>query len=214
MRYFLAFALITASLFAHSQTTDKTLGDIKGIVTDESGNQVSGATVYAVPQNISFDNITPRSTTTNSDGEFNFRGGFELGTYKLYSRKEAEGYPDSSDSFYANSKLEPPKVELTEDHPSTTVTVALGEKAAVLTGHVLDADTGVPLKAKLVFMDEDGNSHSVMVTGKYRTLIPAEKDVTLMVMVMSEEYSSQTPVPALRLSSGQEMDMDIPLSKR
>jgi hypothetical protein len=70
------------------------------------------------------------------------------------------------------------------------------------------------LKAKLVFMDEDGNSHSVMVTGKYRTLLPPGKGVTLMVMVMSPDYGSQVPVPPLRLAPGQEMDMDIPPSKR
>jgi hypothetical protein len=70
------------------------------------------------------------------------------------------------------------------------------------------------LKAKLVFIDQDGNSHSILVTGKYRTLVPPGKDLTLMVMVMSPDYGSQAPVPTLRLASGQEMDMDIPLSKR
>jgi len=170
--------------------------------------------VYAVPQDISFENLSPRSTTSNAAGEFDFRGGFALGTYKVYSRKDSDGYPDTSDSFYADPKREPAKVELTEDHPSASATVSLGDKAAVVAGHVVDADNRTPLKAKLVFMDDDGNSHSVLVTGKYRTLIPAGKDITLMVMVMSPNYGSQAPVPALRLSSGQEMDMDIPLSKR
>ena len=86
-------------------------------MTDENGSLVRGATVYAVPQDISFDNIAPRSTTANGAGEFDFRGGFELGTYKLYAGKDTEGYPESSDSFYANSKFEPPTVELTKDHP-------------------------------------------------------------------------------------------------
>ena len=214
MKFFLTFTLMAASLFAQSQVKDKTLGEIKGTVADENGNPVRGATVFAVPQDLSLDTIAPRSTTSNEAGEFDFHGGFELGTYKLYSRKDAEGYPDPSDNFYADPKLEPPKAELTEDHPSAAATVTLGDKAAVLAGRVVDADTGVPLKAKLVFMDEDGNSHSVLVTGKYRTLIPPGKDVSLMVMVMSADYGSQMPVPALRLSSGQEMDMDIPLSKR
>lgn len=90
--------------------------------------------------------------------------------------------------------------------------MALRDRAAVLAGSVVDATSGAPLKAKLVFMDEDGNSHSLMVTGKYRTLIPLGKDMTLMV-IMSPDYGSQVPVPPLRLASGQEMDMDIPLSK-
>lgn len=145
---------------------------------------------------------------------FGQRRGFALGTYKLYAKNESGGYPDPYDNFYADPKLEPPTIELTKDHPSSTTTVTLANRAAVLAGRVVDANSGVPLKAKLVFMDEDGNSHSLMVTGKYRTLIPAGKDVTLMVMVMSANYASQTPAPPLRLASGQEMDMDIPLSKR
>jgi hypothetical protein len=80
---------------------------------------------------------------------------------------------------------------------------------------VLSMPTRVPgLNAKLVFMDEDGHNHSVLVNGKYRALLPAGKDVTLMVMVMSPDYGSQSPVPPLRLAQGQEMHMDIPLSKR
>ena len=214
MKYFLTLALFFASFFAYSQTKEKPSGNIKGTVSDENGNPVPKATVYAIPQEASLDSASPRSTATNEAGEFDFHGGLALGTYKLYSTKDAEGYPDRSDSFYAQPKFEGKKVELTEDHPSSTATVDLGEKAAVLTGHVIDATTGAPLKAKLVFLDEDGNSHSVFVTGKYRTLLPAGKDVTLMVIVTSSDYDPQAPVPALRLSSGQEMDLDIPLSKR
>lgn len=213
MKCFLTLALVLASFFAYSQTKEKPSGNIKGTVSDENGNPVSKATVYAIPQEASLDSIAPRSTTTNEAGEFNFHGGFALGTYKLYSKKDAEGYPDRSDSFYADTKFEAKKVELTEDHTSATATVDLGEKAAVIVGRVIDAVTGAPLKAKLVFMDEDGNSHSVFVTGKYRTLLPAGKDVTLMVMAMSPDYDSQVPILALRLSSGQVMDLDIPLSK-
>jgi hypothetical protein len=214
MKFFLALAFITTTVLGYSQTKEKTLGEIKGGVTDGNGNLVPGATVVAVPQDISFENIAPRSTTADGGGEFNFRGSFALGTYKLYAKKESGGYPDPSDNFYADPKLSRPTIELTKEHPSSTTTVTLVNRAAVLAGRVVDAISGVPLKAKLVFLDDDGNSHSLMVTGKYRTLIPAGKDVTLMVMVMSPDYGSQTPAPPLRLASGQEMDMDIPLSKR
>jgi hypothetical protein len=209
MKFFLALALITTTVLTYSQTKEKTSGEIKGSVTDANGNLVPGATVYVIPQDISFENIAPRSITANGAGEFDFRGGFALGTYKLYAKKESDGYPDPSDNFYADPKLEAAAIELTKDHPSSTTTVTLANRDAVLAGRVVDATSGMPLKAKLVLIDEDGNSHSLMVTGKYRTLIPAGKDVTLMVMVMSPDYDSQTPVPPLRLASGQEMDMDI-----
>ena len=216
MKYFLAFALalVVTTLFAYSQTRDSPKGKIKGTVTDKDGNLVTAATVYLVPEAISFEELSPRSAKTDSNGEFDFHGVFQLGTYKLYSRKNADGYPDSSDSFYADPKAEVPKAELTEDHPSVTVTVKLGEKAGVLAGRVIDADTGATLKAKLVFMDEDGHDHSVFVNGKYRALLPAEKDVTLMVIVMSPDYHAQLPTAALRLDAGQEMQMDIPLAKQ
>ena len=100
------------------------------------------------------------------------------------------------------------------DHPSVTVTVKLEEKAGVPAGRVIDADTGAALKAKLVFMDEDGHDHSVFVNGNTAELLPAEKDVTLMVIVMSPDYHSQLPTAALRLDAGQGMQMDISLAKQ
>jgi hypothetical protein len=214
MKHFLVSIVIAASLLAYSQTREPVTGEIKGTLTDENGNPVAASTVYAVPQDITLDSTTPRSVKTDRKGEFDFRGGFQLGTYKLYSRKDADAYPDRSDSFYADSKVEPPTVDLTEDRPSATVTLTLGEKAGVVSGRVVDASTGVALKAKLVFMDEDGNSHSVLTNGKYRALLPAGKDVSLMVMVPLPDYGSQSPVPPLRLAPGQEMHMDIPLTKR
>ena len=212
MKFFLTFALIITTVLAYSETKETTLGEIKGTVTDVNGNLVPGATVYVVPREISFEDIAPRSVTANAIGEFDFHGGFALGSYKLYAKKD--GYPDPSDAFYADPKREPLTVELTKEHPSSTATVALLDRAAVLAGRVVDADSYVLLKAKLLFMDQDGNSHGIMATGKYRTLVPPGQNLTLMVIVMSPDYGSQVPVPAVRLASGQEMDMDIPLSKR
>ncbi len=203
MKHFLTLALVVTSLFAHSQKKDHPDGEIKGTVTDQNGSPVSAATVYAVPQDVTFDGITPRSIETDRNGGFDFRRGFQLGSYKLYSRKDADTYPDRS-----------AHVDLTEDDPSATVTLLLGEKAGVLVGKDIDVDTGAAVKAKLVFMDEDGNDHSVLVNGKYRALLPQGKDVTLMVMVMSPDYHPQSPVAPLRLEPGQEMHMDIPVSKQ
>jgi carboxypeptidase family protein len=214
MKHFLTLALVVTSLFAHSQKKDHPDGEIKGTITDQNGSPVSAATVYAVPQDATFDGITPRSIETDRNGGFDFRGGFQLGSYKLYSRKDADAYPDRSDVFYADSKAEAPHVDLTEDHPSATVTLLLGERAGVLVGKVIDVDTGAAVKAKLVFMDEDGNDHSVLANGKYRALLPPGKHVTLMVMVMSPDYHPQSPVAPLRLEPGQEMHMDIPVSKQ
>lgn len=214
MKYLFTFSLLLISNLGNSQTISQPAGEIKGLVTDQNGNPVSSANVFAVPSQISFEEITPRSTTTNRNGEFEFRGGFDWGAYQLYVRKEAEAYPDRSDSFYADSKIEAPTVELSQDHPSATITLWLGEKAALLAGRVLDLRSNRPLNAKLVFIDEDGNTHSVVANGKYRTLLPAGKDISVMVIAVSPDYDSQLPVVPLRLLPGQEMHMDIPLLNR
>jgi len=213
MKQFLAFTVLVASLLAHSQTKDGALaGRIKGTVTDQNGNPVLGATVYAVPQFSTFESLVSPTVKTDASGEFDFHRGLQLGTYKVYARKDADAYPDRSSSFYATPKVETPKVDLTDDDPSATVEVTLGEKAGVLVGRVIDADSGVALRAKLAFIDEDGNADSVLANGKYRELLPSDKDLTLMVMVMSPGYR-QYPITSLRLQPGQEMQMDIPISK-
>ena len=102
-----------------------------------------------------------------------------MGAYKIYSRKNEEAYPDRSDSFYADANFEAPKVDITEDHSSATVTVTLWENLECLYGRVFDSDSGTAAKAELVFMDEEGNHRSVSVDGKYRAHLPAGKDVTL-----------------------------------
>ena len=212
MKHVLTLALAVASALTYSQAQDHSDGQIRGNVIDRSGNPVPGATVYVVPQDITFDGITRRSVKTNGKGMFDFRGSFPLGAYQLYSRKAADGYPDRSDSFYADSSVESPKVNLTEDHSFATVTVTMGEKAGVLVGRVVDAKTRVPVKAKLVFWDENGNDHSVFVNGKFRTLLPPEKDLTMMVIMPG--YGTQSPVAPLRLEPGQERRMDILASKQ
>lgn len=206
----LAFALVVP--FAYSQSADRPIGEIKGIVIDQSGDPVAGATVYIVPQDVSFCNVSPRSVQSDKKGEFDFHGGLALGNYKVYSRKEQADYPDRSDAFYADSFVDAPKVDLTEEYPFAAVTVTMGEKAGVLQGRIIDADTGADTKAKLVFVDADGNNHSVIADGKYRTLLPADKDISVMLMPMSPEYRTQT-VPPLRLDPGQEKHLDIPVHR-
>jgi hypothetical protein len=215
MKYFFALALMATSLLANSQTKNHLDGQIKGIVTDQSGSPVVGAAVYAVPQFLAFDGIKPRSVKTDRNGEFDFRGGFQLGAYKLYSQKDEDGYPDPFKSFYADSKFEVPKVVLSKRHSSATVRVTLGEKAGVVAGQVIDADSGAATKALLVFIDEDGNGRNLLADGQFRVLLPPGKDLILMVTAMSRQSSSQRPFDTpLRLEPGQEIYMDIPVSKQ
>jgi hypothetical protein len=210
MKYFLFLALVVTGGFAQSHTNPVPDGEIRGSVTDQDGKPVSGAMVFALPQDLTFDGIAPRSAKTDKDGKFVFRGRFRPGTYMLYSRKEEAGYPDPSDSFYANAK-EKTEIHLTADHPSATIKVPLGERAGVLEGRIIDVNTGAAIKAQLVFYDQNGNKHFLTVNGSYRALLPPGKDVSLMVM--SPTYRSRVAVARLQVEPGQLVHMDIPLAK-
>jgi Carboxypeptidase regulatory-like domain len=219
MKQLVILIVAAGSLLAHAQTGAQPIaGEIKGTVTDPNGIPVSGATVYAVPQGLTLNDITPRTVKTDGSGRFDFRGGFPLETYKLYSRKEGDSYPDPFDRFYAKSKDEAPAVDLTPAHPSATVTVKLADKAATIVGRVIDADTGAILKATVFFLDENGRGHhvdSAPADGTFRTLLPPGKDLSLMVMDRAMEHLVSIRLPApLRLEPGQYVYMDIPVSRQ
>jgi Carboxypeptidase regulatory-like domain len=214
MKYLFAVALLATNLYASSATKTQLAGEINGTLTDQVGSPVAGATVYAVPQFLTFEGTTPRSVKTNARGEFDFRGGFQIGTYKLYARKDEDGYPDPLKGFYADLKVEAPSVALTEDHRSATVKVKLGDRAGVMAGRVIDADSGAPVKAFLVFLDGDGNRREILADGQYREILPAGKDLILMVTALSPQSREHRPIAPLRLEPGQEIHQDISVSRQ
>jgi len=203
--------LMVASEILLAQSPAKHLsGEIQGTVVDQDGTPIAAAMVYAVPQGLALDDAIPRSVKTNSNGRFDFRTGLELRSYKLYSRKDSDGYFSPVDAFYGDqdSTVE---VALTRKHPSSVVTVRLGKQAAVISGKVFDVDSGTPLKAYVGLMDEEGNGHSVVVDGDYELAVPADKNVTVMVTVVGTRRAV-VPLSSLRLEPGQHIYMDIPIS--
>jgi carboxypeptidase family protein len=213
----LVHAQVVQAQVAQAQTAPPSTGEIKGTVTDQNGSPVSGATIYAVPQGLVFDDITPRSVRTDSNGRFDFHGGLQLVAYKIYSQKEADSYPNPLDQFYAAANDQAPMVDLTPNQPSASVTVKLGDKAAVIVGRVIDRDTGAVLTARICFLDTLGKSHladSATADGTFRALLPPDKDLTLLVVSDSSHHLLHTRLPApLRLEPGQYVYMDIPVSQ-
>lgn len=209
MKPLLVVMIVSGTLIAQSPAK-RVEGEIKGIVIDQNGGPVSGATVYAVPQGLVLDDVTPRSVKTNRNGRFDFRGGLELRPYKLYSRKDADGYLNPLDAFYGDgdSALD---VTLSPKYPSSSVTVKMGKQAAVISGKVFDVQSGAPLKAYVGLTDEEGNGHSVVVDGDYNLVVPSEKNVHLVVTVIGTRHAL-VPVSSLRLEPGQRIFMDIPIA--
>ena len=211
MKPLIVLIVVSGTLLAQSLTKLPS-GEIKGTVVDQNRRPVSSAMIYAIPQGLTLEDIRPRSVMTDSNGRFDFHGGLEFRSYKLYSRKDADGYLDPLDTFYADPDNLPVEVTLSQKHPSSTVTVKLGKQAAVISGKVFDVNSGTPLKAYVGLMDEEGNGHSKVVDGEYNLVVPSEKNVTLMVTVLGTRRPL-VPVSSLRLEPGQRIYMDIPISK-
>jgi uncharacterized surface anchored protein len=210
MRPLLALIVGTATLFAQSSQKTR-FGEIKGTVLDQNKKTVPSATVYAVRHDALLDDVTSRSVTTDSNGKFHFHGVLELGSYKLYAQKDADGYLSPLDAFYADSQDRQVDVTLSSKHPSSTVRLNLGMQAAVISGKVFDVDSGSPLKAYVGLMDEEGNGHSIVVDGDYKLVVPSEKSFQLMVTVIGTRRPL-IPVSSLRLDPGQHIYMDIPIT--
>jgi hypothetical protein len=211
MKHLLTWALVLTSLSAFPQTK---LGHIRGTVVDQDGNPVPAATVYVMSQEVSLDEITPPSAKSDGNGNFNFSRPLELGSYKIWARKTEDLYPEPLDEFYKDPKAVAAKADLTDDHSWANITVTLGDKAAVLEGTVIDSVSGKPTSARLAFLDQNGNGHVLYANGEYHMLLPSGKDLSIMVIGIGPEEKSQMAVNALRLDPGQEMRMDIPVSKQ
>jgi hypothetical protein len=210
MKHLLTWALVLSSISTFSATK---AGHIKGTVVDHDGNPVPAATVYVVSQEAMIEEMTPRAVKSDGNGDFDFSESFVFGSYAIYSRKPQDLYLDQSDKFYADPKAEPAKADLTDDHPSANVAVTLGAKASLLQGKLVDALSGEPTSASLAFLDEDGNGHVFFADRKFRFLLPSGKDLTVMMVGVGLGDKSQIVVNRLRLDAGQEMQMDIPVSK-
>lgn len=211
MKTLLALITLTGILLAQSPTKHS-VAEIKGTVIDESGSAVASATVYLVPQGLTLDNVTPRSVKTDGKGTFDFRGGLELREYKLYARKDVDGYPNPVDSFYSDDATGPTEVTLTRRRPFLTVTVKLGQQAAVVSGKIFDSSSGSLVKASLGFLDGEGNGHSIVTDRNYRFVVPSDKDLTLMVTVLEPAGRPLIPRAPLRLQPGLHVYLDIPVS--
>jgi hypothetical protein len=210
MKQLLFLIVVSGTLVAQSPSKHVS-GEIKGTVIDQDGSPVSFATVYAVPQGLTLDGVTPHSVKADSNGAFDLHGGLEFRSYKLYSRKDSDGYLNPLDAFYADGEYRPVEVALSREQPSATVIVKLGKQAAVISGKIMDAKSGMPLKAYLGVLDEEGNGHSVVVEGDYTVVVPSGRNVTLMVTVLGTRRSL-VPVSHFRLEPGQRVFMDIPIS--
>jgi hypothetical protein len=125
------------------QNPNSHFASILGRVLDADGKPVSGAIVSAEPADRIMLHLP--SSFTNKNGEFALQG-LMPGQYTLHTRKEEDGYPRTEFNFYDEHDTRDQIVAVYEGRTTQNVTIKLGPKAAVLTGHVVDAITNQPLK--------------------------------------------------------------------
>jgi hypothetical protein len=196
---------------------DEGPGRIEGTVIYEDGRPAKGATVSAFPLDRGLAAKVP-SADTDELGHFQINH-LWLGIFVVTAKKEDEGYPDTNQGFYSDSKIAP--VTLALSHPSATETILLGPKAGILVGTVVDAVTGAPVDPCVDFhRASDPNnflSGTGLVNAQYRVLVPSDREV--IMKVWHQGYlpwyypgtNNKTKAEPLRLKSGEERTLNIRL---
>jgi len=160
---------------------DEGPGLIEGTVIYEDGRPAKGATVSAFPVDRGLAATVP-SADTDELGHFQISH-LWLGKFTVTAKKEDEGYPDTENTFYSDSKIAP--ITLSISHPSATDTILLGPKAGILVGTVADAVTGAPLDPCVDFhRASDPNnffSGTGVVNAEYRVLVPSDRNVIMKI---------------------------------
>jgi hypothetical protein len=127
-------------------------GSVSGVVLDDEGRLISGATVYALPEK---DMRKQLRTTTDERGRFLLEAIPAGGVY-VDAYKESEGLPYNYFAFFKTTERTPVKVDVQEGSVTTGVVIQVGPKAGYLTVTIPDQD-GIVLEqgATLVFTRDD-----------------------------------------------------------
>lgn len=190
-------------------------GTIRGMVSDEKGKPVSGATVYATQTDSNDGN--EKSALTDDRGGF-VVSGLNWGKYLVTAEKIEAGYPRTPSKFYGGRA---PLVaqEISQKNPVARVKIVFGGKVPAITGAVIDDEASVPISATFLFRyaSDPANLLVVETPSNYRILLPAGIGMTLEVSSPNHKtwYYPGTNDAAkkttLQLSPGQELKLNIRL---
>lgn len=190
MRHLSVLGLVITSAF--SQTPDPTPRDgrITGTVMDQEGKPLSSATVFLAEESLlSITNAYPIQVTTDLRGHFDSGDTLKHGVYDVYAKSENDGYPDPSSTFYRRPDFQPQTVQLLSAKPEASVDIRLEEKAGVLTGKIIDGDTGQLMDASVNLSNMQNTQpngfpatkRAQVKNGKFRELIPENTDIAVWV---------------------------------
>jgi Carboxypeptidase regulatory-like domain len=143
-------------------------GSVRGVVLDEDGKPVAGATVFAA------GTAYKPSAVSNDEGQFLLQG-LAPGNWGLLAYKKSHGYPANFFAFFSSTgNVQVPSVDVVGGKVTEKVTVRLGPKAAYLNFEITD-ETGKPLGASASFTRPDmaaGGEFKSSVGAKEKFLVP------------------------------------------
>lgn len=169
-------AVVLASLLVAAHA-DSPIGTISGIVLDDSGLPLAGASVEAEPEGILVRARAP--VVTDKLGQFTITK-LPLKTYKIYVSKPSEFYPDMGFAFYSRSVT---NVVLQGNTQNVELVIRLGPRAGRISGQTVDRLTGSPIPATFRMSRKDDTKawYAVSQPADFQLLLPTDTAVTLQV---------------------------------
>ena len=190
-----------------------TTGAVVGIVLDENGKPVPGATVYALPE---MTMTKQYHTETNQAGSFALKG-VPGGELYLSAFKESDGYPYNFFSFFLSpGENIPLKLSLKAGETLNGIRIQLGKRAARLNVNIISED-GTPFEgaAELIFTRPDmPGEYSIAAKASQSLLVPP---VAFQISVKAVGYTPwrlKSPQgDQLVLKSGETFNLVVRLTK-
>jgi hypothetical protein len=199
-----------------------TTGSIKGTVIDQAGNPVELANVFARDIEPSADGTVQVHmgavpwVETDKQGKFLIRGLTVGHRYKLYTKKEEDGYADTSIPTY--NPTDEGVVATASDSPrsSDDVKVQIGSKAVVFRYDLKDAVTGKELRDYTITVTRIDTDYSFSgIEGDNKVLLPADTDMSIKFEVKGYQpwyypgHSAKEAAMPLRGSGGDERHVSV-----
>jgi hypothetical protein len=217
-----AAAFVLAFMFFVAAAHASSMGSIRGVVIDEAGKPVHLASVLA------FDNEpTPSGTVevqmgalrwveTDKEGQFVIRGLVTGHHYKMYAKKEEDGYADPMIPTYNPNDEGPIVIASDAPRSSADVRLQLGPKAVVFSYDLKDAVTGKPIRDYAITVTRlDTNYSFGGVEGDNKVLLPADTDMSIKFEVKGYQpwyypgRNTQEAAAPLRGASGEEKHVEV-----
>jgi hypothetical protein len=216
--YLAFYGLLLSALLTNAQTSNQPSpeGRITGVVVNQEGQSVEHAYVCTTIYE-QHGSTTGCHVYSGKNGEFELNH-WPMGTLSLFAIKPEDGYSDATKRLTA-------KVTLSPQVPVAVVKVTLGSKAGVLTGSVIDGNTGLPVQGgTLTYVSLDasirgcasGVNRSGYSGSGFEVTVPTAID--LIVFVSSPGYKawfytdvSNDSRPVLHLQSGERRSLEIEL---